>query len=561
VPTASKLVLTLSSGQEQEFALAAASVTLGRATTNPVVLRDPKVSRSHARIEEEGDGFAIADLGSANGTYVNGARVERTRLNPGDVIKLGDSLLRFEIAPPRSEPDILQLDSVADLDATLSQATVSMTLRDTRVPRLVVHTAGKTWEVPIAQDVLAVGRDSGSDVFLDDPKVSRRHARIEQRGESFILRDLGSANGTWLGDKRVEEHTLQNGDVIRIGGARLIFKEPFGSDDLTLVETPTHAGKAARRPVVFVPGLSGSELWLGSERVWPNPRLLLTEPEIFRLPETKPLQARGVIGEVVIVPNFIKLEAYSRMGDYLEDGLGYERGKDLLEFGYDWRQDVRQSACRLGEAIENWSITPPVTIIAHSLGCLVSRYYVQRLGGHRKVKSLILMGGPQVGTPPALAQLILGPDMLPFGLLGDRLRQVAATFPSIYQILPTYACVFDQHAQPIDVFSDETWVSEAQRPLLRGAREFWQELGTRSRIPTVSIFGYGVRTVTKVTVQRDAQMCWKKLDLSAESNGDAAVPVQSAVLEGSEIHPVQQNHAVLFVDNDVKMRLKLELTR
>lgn len=558
--TPGKLVLLLASGSVQEFALPAASVTLGRATTNQITLQDPKVSRTHARIDAADDGFAVVDLGSANGTYVNDVRIERAALKPGDVIKLGDSLLRFETTPLSRAPDVVRVDA-ANLEATLAQATVAMTLNDTNVARLAIHTSNRTWEVALAEDVLTIGRDPQNDIYLDDPKVSRRHARIERRGEMFIVRDVGSVNGTWLGNRRIEEHQLEVGATIRIGDARLIFKPAFKPDDLTIVDVPVRASSSARQPVVFVPGLSGSELWLGSERVWPNPRLILTQPEIFRLPEIKPMQARGVIQEVVIVPNFVKIDAYSRLGDYLEEGLGYERGKDLLEFGYDWRQDVRQSARRLGEAIDQWQVQPPITIIAHSLGCLVSRYYLNCLGGERKVGRLILMGGPQIGTPPALAQLILGPDMLPFGILGDRFRQVAATFPSVYQILPTYACVFDQYNQPIDVYGDETWVSDAQRPHLRNARDYWRQVGTRSRVPTISIIGYGVRTITKVKVERDERHRWKKLELESSTNGDSAVPVQSAVLEGSEIHPVQQNHSVLFVDNDVKMRLKMELTR
>jgi hypothetical protein len=44
---------------------------------------------------------------------------------------------------------------------------------------------------------------------------------------------------------------------------------------------------------------------------------------------------------VVIVPNLVKLEQYNRLGDYLVEDLGFERGVDLLEFAYDWRRDVR----------------------------------------------------------------------------------------------------------------------------------------------------------------------------------------------------------------------------
>lgn len=556
-----KLVLTLPGGQKQEFALAKAGVTLGRATNNDIVLSDAKVSRAHARLECGDAGCTLVDLGSANGTRLNGMRVERAALSPGDVITLGDSTLRFEIAAPRVEPDVTLIHSEAELDATLAQATLSMTLSDTHASRLAVHTPGKTWEVPLSQESLTVGRDPATDIVIDHPKVSRRHARLERRGEAFVIRDLGSTNGTWLGAQRVDEHTLQDGDTLRIGDAQLVFKRGFETQDLTLVDLPTPGEKRTRQPVVVVPALTGSELWQGDKLVWPNPRLLLTNPEIYRLPDSKPLRPGGIISEVVIVPNLIKLEAYSKLGDYLEEGLGYERRKDLFEFGYDWRQDVRLSAQRLAEAIEKWSIAPPITIIAHSLGCLVSRYYVECLGGDRKAGRLIVMGGPHSGTPGALSSLILGPNLLPFGLLGDRLRVVAATFPSAYQILPTYACVFDQDGKPIDILSDESWASEAQRPLLRNAREFWRELSNRPKVPTTSVFGYGIRTITRINIRRDAQMHWDKLELVTESSGDSAVTVRTAMMEGSDIHPVQQNHSALFVDNDVKMRLKLELTR
>ena len=218
------------------------------------------------------------------------------------------------------------------------------------------------------------------------------------------------------------------------------------------------AGRSAgrpRQPVVFVPGLMGSELWLGSEKVWPNVRLLFTQPELFLLPETVHLEPRGIVGEVVLVPKLVEQEQYSRAGDFLEEALGYERGRDLLEFAYDWRQDVRQSAQRLAEAIDAWPVTPPITIIAHSLGTLVSRYYIERLGGKHKVGRVLLIGGPHQGTPRIATDLIQGVGLLPFGLFGDRLLDVIKTFPSVYQILPTYPCAIDQHDQPIDLLADE----------------------------------------------------------------------------------------------------------
>lgn len=556
-----KLVLKLPSGQEEEFALAKASVTIGRATINDIALADSRVSRVHAHLQYSDEGLSLVDLGSANGTRVNGLPIERVAIAPGDVIELGDSTLRYETEPLQTEPEVTLIDSEADVEATLIGATLSMTLSDTRGPRLAVHRPDKTWEVPLVSDALTIGRHSNSDIALDDPKVSRHHARIECRRGAFTIRDLNSANGIWLGKQRVDEHTLQDGDTIRVGGAQLVFKRGFEHEDLTVVEGPPLGAKPARRPVVIVPGLFGSQLWRGSERLWPRVKYLFTNPEMYCLPEDKPIEARGLVDEVVIIPGLIKQEGYGRLGDYLEEALGYERDKDLLEFAYDFRQDARFCARQLAEAIDGWKVTGPLTIIAHSLGCLVSRYYVERLGGKKKVERLIMMGGPHHGSPKAISGLLFGRGLLPFGLMGERLRKVLATFPSAYQVLPTYSCVYDQSGQPIDILSDESWLPEEQLPFLRSARATRRELGSRCAVRSVSVFGYGLKTITNVRVRRDSEGRWEKVDLALEPGGDNTIPERSAVLEGSEIHPVQQYHGALYVDNDVKMRLKLELTR
>jgi hypothetical protein len=172
-----------------------------------------------------------------------------------------------------------------------------------------------------------------------------------------------------------------------------------------------------------------------------------------------------------------------------------------------------------------------------------------------------LLGGPHAGYPRAISHLVVGLDLLTFGIYGERLRKFIATFPSLHQILPTAASVTDQAGQPIDVLANDSWVAAEQRPLLHDARRFRQELGTQTSVPTVSIFGYGLKTITGVQVQHMPTRQWEKVDFTHNDVGDTDVPTTSAVLAGSEIHPVQQHHGSLYVDNDVKMRLRLELTR
>ncbi len=472
---------------------------------------------------------------------------------PGEAAEMPEDIATYKTA-------WVDMDQLLEEDTDLEFVSTTI-LRDTRIPHLVFHVPDRTWEVQLTKESMTIGRGEGNDIPIPDESVSQHHALIERRADDFVIRDTRSRNGIWLGKQRVEEHTLRDGDVLSLGRAKLVFKGGFTSDELTLIGTPRIDGEPARRPVVFVPGMMGSELWIGSERLWPSPRLIITNPEAFLLPGDPRIEARGIVNDVVIVPNIIQLRQYSGLGDYLVTGLGYTRGKDLLEFGYDWRHDVRLAAQRLAETIERWEVKAPITIIAHSLGTLVTRYYVERLGGKRLVERIILMGGPHYGTPKGLASILSGPGVLPFGMGHERMRAVLSTFPSAYQILPIYPSVIDQNGNYIDVLKDESWLPERQRPYLSTARSFRRELGTASSVPTVSIFGYGLKTVMRLKIERGPDGLWQKVDCVEDTAGDQSVPSGSAVLKESEIHPVLQEHGSLYVDDDVRMRLKVELTR
>lgn len=561
VDTFGKLVLEQPGTPEQEFELSKASISLGRALTNDIVLNDGRVSRSHVRIECSSAGCTLVDLGSANGTRVNGMRVQTAALQMGDVIGVGGAQIRYEAATPYQDIGMTMIDSEAELDLTLEREALPVSINETSQPHLVIFSQDQSWEVALDKtDRITIGRTDINEVALDQTKVSRQHAEVVRRGNLFILRDLGSTNGTWHKGERVDELILQNGDVFRIGEAQLVFKSGFDEASLTLADE-VMAHNKSRNPVVFVPGLMGSQLWLGKERIWPNVKVLFKHPEIMAYNSAVPLEPRGILDEVVIVPNLIKIDQYNRLGDYLIEELGYSRDVDFFEFAYDWRQDVRISARQLGQLIDSIPGVRPVTIIAHSLGTMVSRYYVERLGGKQRVDRLILMGGPHHGAVKATSSLLVAPDVLPFGIMGERLRQLTMTLPSSYQIIPTYACGLDQNGKPINFLEDESWVDEKNLPLLRQAREFRKELGTRSCIPTLSIFGYGIKTISQVNLKRSANGRLSDISLVSMPGGDSTILEKSAVLDGTEIHPVQQYHGSLFVDNDVKMRLKVELTR
>ncbi len=99
-PVQARLVVvtspTLAPGSDYE--LDSSPLTVGRSGQNDVELRgDQFASAAHARFDPRGDGVVLEDLGSTNGTFVNGVKVERARrLEPGDVVRVGETELRYD---------------------------------------------------------------------------------------------------------------------------------------------------------------------------------------------------------------------------------------------------------------------------------------------------------------------------------------------------------------------------------------------------------------------------------------------------------------------------------
>ena len=72
------------------------TISMGRADSCTIVLKDAKTSRQHAQIQQHGDEFIIVDLSSSNGTFVNGQRIDEHVLQNNDEIQIGDYILQFQ---------------------------------------------------------------------------------------------------------------------------------------------------------------------------------------------------------------------------------------------------------------------------------------------------------------------------------------------------------------------------------------------------------------------------------------------------------------------------------
>lgn len=91
-------------------------------------------------------------------------------------------------------------------------------------PSLVIRTGGRAGDsFTLNGERFTVGRDTDSDVFLDDVTVSRNHAVIVRRGSGLFIDDLGSLNGTYVNRRRIESHELEDGDELQVGKFKLTY--------------------------------------------------------------------------------------------------------------------------------------------------------------------------------------------------------------------------------------------------------------------------------------------------------------------------------------------------
>ncbi len=236
-----------------------AIVTLGREPGNDIIIPQGSISRTHARIEWIGNSYVLNDLGSANGTFVNGQRLGRAPwiLKDGDKILLDVFPLRFEIVEEEEEPVSPPEPAVTTAEAegeqgqqerlpqTMELHPTSLPEEDVtfiiqrepvpgyfsrnKFPRLIVSTgldAGRTFD--LTEPVMTIGYaklGAAWEIQLNDASVSQPHAKIEKRGDTFWLIDLGSEKGSSLNGRAVKDPVfLAEGDVIVLGEARLIFR-------------------------------------------------------------------------------------------------------------------------------------------------------------------------------------------------------------------------------------------------------------------------------------------------------------------------------------------------
>lgn len=223
-----------------------------------------------------------------------------------------------------------------------------------------------------------------------------------------------------------------------------------------------------RDVVIVLPGITGSvlqkdgkEVWgVSSQAAWGALTSLGGTLEALALAGDDPdlddlgdgIRASRLMPDAHLIPGLVKIDGYSAIVRLITDTFQVQQGSihengpaNFFEFPYDWRRDNRVAARQLKKLIDRrlpqWrefsgAEDAKVIMLAHSMGGLVARHYLEVLEGWRDCRALITFGTPYRGSLNALDFLANG-----YKKLFLNLSEVMRSFTSVYQLLPIYAAV------------------------------------------------------------------------------------------------------------------------
>jgi pSer/pThr/pTyr-binding forkhead associated (FHA) protein len=212
--------------ETQEYQLTAgATATIGRSSNNDIQIAEQHVSRQHAVINYRDGIFMINDLGSSNGTFVNDSQVDSPfPLFAGDEIRLYVPTIKFLAYEIGQEDE--------------GHSTIIKATNPAGQGSLIVTNGPQEGQtIPLLLNRITIGRATNKatwEVLLQDPSVSRPHARLEKNDDKWHIIDLNSSNGTRINNETLDPRkpvALQDGDTLELGGSLLLFRTGWKSPD------------------------------------------------------------------------------------------------------------------------------------------------------------------------------------------------------------------------------------------------------------------------------------------------------------------------------------------
>jgi pSer/pThr/pTyr-binding forkhead associated (FHA) protein len=226
-------VLVLTSGplSGRRIPVGAEELVFGRADDADFTIPDSEVSRHHAVVRRVEGRLEVEDLGSANGTFVDNARISGVSpLRHGDVMRVGTTSI--DVLLPSAERDqSTQTHTSPDATVVHGRSTMTETAPALEPMTLVVVDGPQAGtRVAVKRGELVLGRSEEADFPINDTELSRSHAVVRYVDGRTEIEDLSSTNGTYVNEERtVGPANLVDGDLIRIGTTTIKIVGPPGA--------------------------------------------------------------------------------------------------------------------------------------------------------------------------------------------------------------------------------------------------------------------------------------------------------------------------------------------
>jgi len=215
-----KLVISDDEGKTTIVPLIRDEISIGRKEGNTIRLTDRNVSRSHARLVREGDGsFVLSDRKSRNGTKVNGELIgtRDRQIKPGDQITIGDYSVSIRTDVAESVPMGRQMDPGED-------AGIGKVTPHARLVMISGPEPGR--EIDLTLNLYVLGRSEEANLRIEDPSISRAHARLDGENHQWTISDLDSINGLSINGFKRDDYLLKSGDIVELGTVHLRYVAP-----------------------------------------------------------------------------------------------------------------------------------------------------------------------------------------------------------------------------------------------------------------------------------------------------------------------------------------------
>lgn len=395
------LVNDLSGAPSQEFELVKPEIVIGRDEGVELHIASPAVSRRHARLMREGEGYMLEDLGSSNGTFVNGEKLSgRYPLKSGDRVRLGQAITLTYRAPVISSSVETAVRAPMAVPSAVAQTTIGeeplLPQRDAGPPQLLITIAGENPQTyTLTKQSLTIGRVEGNDIVIPSPIVSRQHARLEKVDGGYKMTLLPEARNPILFEGRPLEgpRLLRHGDLLRIGSL-----DPGVMVTLTY-NIPGQAQQEIERDIVF-----GEKTLVQIGRdptndvVLPSPNVSRFHAQVervgqrYRLTDLRSSNGTFVNGERIDGPYWLKSSDTIRIGQYR-----FVMGRDQLA-QFDDSNGLRVDAISLNK----W-VRKDLNILQNISVSFQPREFIVVVGQSGGGKSTFVdaVAGYRPATPPS----------------------------------------------------------------------------------------------------------------------------------------------------------------